>query len=374
MKKKIGIITLPLNTNYGGLIQAYALQTVKERLGFSACVLDTPRYVLRLDNHMLYLKRMIKKILGCYQGAIYKEKEYYESYPIVARNTEMFIQKYIHRVKINDFSFVDIDDFYGFVVGSDQVWRPSYFQYTKDAYLNFTGNFDVKRIAYAPSLGVDYWEYSECLTAKCKSLLCKFDAVSVREDSAVDLFERYMDRTVEHVLDPTMLLSREDYVKLCMNARGLESHKDCILSYVLDPVNELDSIMEKVMKLTGKEVYSFNQQSENYKINPSRRVALPVEAWFKAFDDAKLVITDSFHACVFSIIFHKPFIVLINKRRGIARIESLLRLFKLENRIVCNVSNLVNIEDGDFEWNKIDEIMKKWQDKSISFLIKALNC
>ena len=88
----------------------------------------------------------------------------------------------------------------------------------------------------------------------------------------------------------------------------------------------------------------------------------------------QLVITDSFHACVFSIIFHKPFIVLINKRRGIARIESLLRLFKLENRIVCNVSNLVNIEDGDFEWNKIDEIMKKWQDKSISFLIKALNC
>lgn len=183
-----------------------------------------------------------------------------------------------------------------------------------------------------------------------------------------------MDRTVEHVLDPTMLLSREDYVKLCMNARGLESHKDCILSYVLDPVNELDSIMEKVMKLTGKEVYSFNQQSENYKINPSRRVALPVEAWFKAFDDAKLVITDSFHACVFSIIFHKPFIVLINKRRGIARIESLLRLFKLENRIVCNVSNLVNIEDGDFDWNKIDEIMKKWQNKSMSFLIKALNC
>lgn len=52
---------MPLNTNYGGLIQAYALQTVIERLGFSACVLDTPRYVLRLDNHMLYLKRMIKK-------------------------------------------------------------------------------------------------------------------------------------------------------------------------------------------------------------------------------------------------------------------------------------------------------------------------
>mgnify|MGYP001515869472 CR=1 FL=1 len=74
MKKKIGIITLPLNTNYGGLIQAYALQTVIERLGSSACVLDTPRYVLRLDNHMLYLKRMIKKILGCYHGAIYKEK------------------------------------------------------------------------------------------------------------------------------------------------------------------------------------------------------------------------------------------------------------------------------------------------------------
>jgi len=165
-----------------------------------------------------------------------------------------------------------------------------------------------------------------------------------------------MDRTVEHVLDPTMLLSREDYVKLCMNARGLESHKDCILSYVLDPVNELDSIMEKVMKLTGKEVYSFNQQSENYKINPSRRVALPVEAWFKAFDDAKLVITDSFHGTAFSVNLNRPFSVIYPEQFS-TRIECLLQLIGMEERKLSNINQIIGLE-RDISFDKVNEILK----------------
>ena len=373
MKKKIGIITLPLNTNYGGIIQAYALQTIIEKMGFDVYVLDTPRYKFPIDNKLLYLKRFVKKIVRKYNQAVFLEKEYYESYPVVAQNTEIFIQRYIHRVKIKDFSCVKVTDFYGFVVGSDQVWRPSYFRYIKDAYLNFTGNANVRRIAYAPSIGIDYWEYSEELTEMCSLLLKKFDAVSLREDSAVALFAKYMCCNSEHVLDPTLLLNREDYVKLCRNKICLESHKSCLLTYLLDPIDESRNVLDKVKQILGGEVYRLNKQTEDCKIKPLDRIALPVEAWFKAFDDAKFVITDSFHACVFSIIFHKPFIVLLNKHRGFSRIKSLLRIFKLENRIVFNSSDILNIDYNGFDWDEIDKIMKKWQDKSLSFLSNALN-
>ena len=132
-------------------------------------------------------------------------------------------------------------------------------------------------------------------------------------------------------------------------------------------------MLDKVKQILGGEVYRLNKQTEDCKIKPLDRIALPVEAWFKAFDDAKFVITDSFHACVFSIIFHKPFIVLLNKHRGFSRIKSLLRIFKLENRIVFNSSDILNIDYNGFDWDEIDKIMKKWQDKSLSFLSNALN-
>lgn len=372
--KKIGIITLPLNTNYGGIIQAYALQSVLKKMGLNPCVLDTPRYP-DSRSFSIYLKRMIRKIQGVYKAPVFVERKYYQSYPVVAQYTENFIDRYICRETIDDFSALNINGFEGFVVGSDQVWRPSYFRYIKAAYLDFASQSDVKKIAYAPSLGVDFWEYSEELTAICKELLHKFDAVSVREDSAVPLFKQYMDMDVVHVLDPTMLLDIEHYIDLYMNANiPLGSYKGCLLSYILDRNIRKSEIQDYLRNYFDCEVINLDNQPENYNIDPVNRIALPVEDWFKAFHESKIVVTDSFHACVFSILFHKPFFVVLNNERGIARIASLLRLFDLEERIIDSDESLVQAIDSEIDWKKVDLILNDKRMQSFDFLNKALGC
>ena len=97
-----------------------------------------------------------------------------------------------------------------FIVGSDQVWRPSYNQHLEQAFLNFTENWkNVKRIAYAASFGVDNWEFTKKQTKECKRLVQKFDFVSVREDTAVNLCKEHLGIEATHVLDPTLLLSAD---------------------------------------------------------------------------------------------------------------------------------------------------------------------
>ena len=140
----------------------------------------------------VYPKRFVNKILGNKDNIVFLEKYVVKTQSIVRKNTDRFIKEYIHRI----------------VVGSDQVWRPVYFGENRieDAYLNFAKNLTLKRIAYAPSFGVDVWEYSAEQTAKCKALLQKFNMVSVREKSGLQLCHKYLNCEAQWVLDPTMLL------------------------------------------------------------------------------------------------------------------------------------------------------------------------
>ena len=103
------------------------------------------------------------------------------------------------------------------------------------------------------------------------------------------------------------------------------------------------------------------------------RIQQPVEKWLLAFYDAEFVITDSFHACVFSIIFNKPFIVYGNKERGFARFESLLKLFGLEERLVCSPNEIDKVLKTPIDRERVNSIHKQMKEKSLSFLTKNLN-
>ena len=101
-----------------------------------------------------------------------------------------------------------------YVVGSDQVWRPNYNPFMKAMFLGITEREDVKRIAYAASFGTSKWEFSPQMTSECAVLAKKFDMITVREKSGVDLCREYFGVEATWVLDPTMLLNREDYEKV----------------------------------------------------------------------------------------------------------------------------------------------------------------
>ena len=318
---KVAIITLPLHTNYGGILQAYALQTTIQNMGHEVDILE--EYTKPIHNPVLlplvYIKRFICKYLLGQDVEVFKGPE-----ERIRKYTNSFIKKYINIVKIKNWSKQLASEYDVFIVGSDQVWRPKYCPFIEHAFLDFTTNTNVIRLSYAASFGTDVKEYSPDLILRCRELIKQFKAVSVREDSGVKLIKDYFGIESEHVLDPTMLLTKEDYVKLFQNAKVSQSPGN-MLVYILDESNVTDNIVEKIAKEEGLIPFKVNSKVENPLYSIRERIQPPVEKWLRGFSDAELVITDSFHACVFALIFNKKIRIINNEKRGFSRINSLMK-------------------------------------------------
>lgn len=376
---RIGILTLPLHTNYGGILQAYALQTVLERMGHEVVVFDTPNRMplppLK-DIPKCFLKRIVKKLLGRNQKIFY---EYYQNkkvIPVITQNTQRFINSYIHRKEIRNFKELDGETYDAIVVGSDQVWRPLYFvpgwrwQEIENAFLSFASKWKIKRLSYAVSFGTDNWEYTDQQTRRCKALLQVFDAISVRETNGVTLCKKYFDIDSVHVLDPTMLLNEVDYSVFFQKANTPKSN-GTLLNYILDENEKKRALIMHVANQKCLRAFSVTNPHENDETKPlNERIKPSVEKWLRGFYDAEFVITDSFHACVFSILFKKQFVVVGNKERGLSRIESLLQCFGIENRIVEDSVQVMRLPLIDYD--KVYVKLEKYRKKSLEFLNVAL--
>ena len=337
---KVAILTLPLNINYGGVLQAYALQTTLERMGHEVTILDKEKKwkqpLWRVPFSLL--KRLILKIITRGQSVIFFERYWNRVYPLISVNINKFINQYLHIriVDFNDFNDIKESDYDAIIVGSDQIWRPKYFGKTiENAFLAFTNNWEIKRVSYAASFGTSAWEYSKHATKQCAKLIRDFDAVSVREFHGIDLCKKYFNVDAQWVLDPTMLLNENDYTNL-INQDELQSKSGDIFYYILDETDDklsLLQLLEKELNLKGFRIKVQSASAGSFDVQP------PVEVWIKSFIDARYVVTDSFHACVFAILFNKPFIVYGNKERGLSRIESLLKDFNLDHRLIYSSSD-----------------------------------
>ena len=376
---KIGIITQPLNTNYGGLLQNYALQQVLNRLGHDAYTINHnifSTYTRRWDIMLLWrIKQFIKKVLG---------REYYPSYKefYTTKNICLeFVRKNIQTTPIfkNEKELQNIiktHQFKAYVVGSDQVWRPCYSSNIYNDFLNFCKEeTSIKRIAYAASFGVKEWEFSEEQTEKCAILAKLFNAISVREDSSINLCKEFLGVDATHVLDPTLLLEKEDYIKLVEKANEPTSNGK-LFCYILDDNEKIKNSIQYIEQKLSVESFQVKAKickgTISSKDNINDFIVPSPTKWLRAFMDTEMVFTDSFHGCVFSIIFNKPFWIIGNKERGNARFDSLLKLFELENRLV-DVNELKEINlTTPINWNRVNSIKKEWQNKSIKFLEENL--
>lgn len=369
---KIGILTLRLHNNYGGILQAYALQKVLQQMGHDATLIDKSRFIKLpfFKKYPSYFKRLIKNVLFDSNLVVRWDKKYNDDMNVISINTYPFILKHIKRIEANNnYSNIKQDDFDAFVVGSDQVWRPKYFGQAiiPCAYLSFAKEWNVKRISYAASFGTEDWEYTEEQTTECKELIKLFDAVSVRESSAVELCKKHFDTSAMHVLDPTMLLDASDYIKLFEDENTAQS-PGSLMCYILDENKEKQEVVSCIEQTLHLKSFSVNSKYEVADAPLEERIQPPVEAWLRGFNDAEFVITDSFHACVFSILFEKPFIVYGNKNRGMARFHSLLSIFGLENRLITNNEDALRIINEPINWGAVNAKKKEWQEKSYNFL------
>lgn len=372
---RIGILTLPLHTNYGGILQAYALQTILERIGHQVKIIDVYQ---KISKPELGVFQKTKKVVGrivknaFLGGHCYLD---YESYmfsirPQVTQYTNKFINTYLHQFHVNNFSDIKESDFEAYVVGSDQIWRPKYYSNIEDAYLEFTREWDVKRIAYAASFGTDKWEYTEQQTNACKSLVHKFNAVSVREDTGINLCKDYLDVDAVKMADPTLLLDKEDYIGLIKKCNPQPLEGD-LFNYILDMTPEKQMLIDKIANEKGLTPFRVNAKDGNdRRISLEERIQQPVETWLQAFRDAKFIVTDSFHACVFSIIFNKPFVVVGNEKRGLSRFYSLLKDFGLEDRLITfPLNESIHVQ----KVGNLKDIISKKRKASIKFLEDNLN-
>lgn len=235
-------------------------------------------------------------------------------------------------------------------------------------FLKTKPNNCIKKIAYAASFGVDYWDFTESETKTAQRLINEFSFVSIRESSGIKLCSKYFNsnNTIQ-VLDPTMLIETEIYIKKIVK-KPFKTHKAHCFLYLLDYNNITNKHI--VETLLPKDAELLTAKVERNIIKKYFREKNTVEDWLSAIYHSDMMITDSFHGCVFSILFHKDFYVMSNEVGGNARIQSLLSLFKLNNRLID--STFIPQEKTVIDWNAVDLQLQKLRKVSIAYLYKAL--
>lgn len=376
---KIAVITLPLHTNYGGILQAYALKTVLESMGHEVSVMDR-RVKMPLPvwwkAPFIYASRMLKKMFKPSSGVeVFRELHFRKELPVMARHVTKFVDSYICPRMLSSYKDIREGEYDAFVVGSDQVWRPRYFGRIEDAFLQFTAGWDVKRLSYAASFGTEQLEYDYTTLEICSELLEHFDAVSVREDLGVKMCEEWFDcdRAVQ-VLDPVMLPDVSIYRELASASAG-HSCRGKVMTYILDPSKEKTAVVDFISKAAGKEVSPAYVDVRDRRLPADQRTVPPMEQWLAGFCDADFVVTDSFHGCVLSILLHKPFIAVGNSLRGMARMNSLLSMFSLDDRLVQGIDPE---DDGEYwlsqpDWDAVDAVLEEKRKEASAFLENVLN-
>ncbi|SHK89494.1 polysaccharide pyruvyl transferase family protein [Fibrobacter sp. UWB12] len=351
---KIRILTQPLGHNIGGILQNYALITVCKAYFDDVKSFNIPFSIPFLFPILKYgacVKRLFIKLFINHNVVV---RWWLENRIRKPQKGDLIDVARFNWLCNHDFS----DSF--FVFGSDQVWRK---EMSPDI-MTFFGSFlkdDVPRIAYAASFGVDYWQFSTDETKKIIPLLKKFRAISVREESAVRLLaEHGVDSQL--VLDPTMLLKADDYAHLESEVSCDYAKANHIFVYCLDE------------HLNQKDVLCQLEQTLNVPLLLLNEKNLQVDMWLSALRTAEYVITDSFHGTVFSILFHKKFIVVANEYRGLTRLQSLLKMFGLENRLIMSFEDFdCEKLDAEIDYKSVDVILNQEREKSLTFLSESLS-
>ena len=347
---KIAIVTLPLISNFGGILQNFALQHCLKSMGHQPYTIDLDQSpsLIRYIARCLYLTLINKRITF---ADTYKRNPAIESF--LERNIQLTdrVKKYSNNDSLRKYD--------AYVVGSDQVWRFTNSKYEiEDVYLNFTDGLNCNRIAYAVSFGDAKWNYPENITKKCRELVSSFDAVSVRESSAIELCKENLGITPIQVLDPTLLVDKVVYLRLC---EMITPRKGLLVAYILD------SNPYKISMVTH---FADSKGLKPVVISESRKGGITVEDWLAYYRDADFIITDSFHGTAFSIIMEKEFVSISNAKRGNDRFISLLGQLGLIGRLINEGDEIGELPE--INWDEVNTRKADKRIQSINFILNGL--
>lgn len=365
--KKIATVTFHRAHNYGAVLQAYALEKNINKK-YNAEILDyydekifdqykTIRFSGK--NFFVFAKRLVKDILNF---RIINQKRY-NNFNLFIKSSLKLSNKYTYK----NIKGLAKDNYNVLITGSDQVWNPDIVGELSDIYtLNF-GDAKIKRISYAASIGNSRIE--EKYKEEYKKKISKIDYISVREEDGKKALEEIIDKPIEVVLDPTLLLTQEEWdkeIQECTNEK-----EKYILAYVVEENEEYRKIVNYLSEKTGLKIIHFEKRNKYKNILRSAYTDGPLE-FVNLIKNAEYVIATSFHATVFSIIFHKKFFIVPHKKTG-SRVTNLLEKLGIKNRTAYTLEDFEKI-DYNFEtdWNPVEEKLEQERKKSITWLDKAI--
>lgn len=342
------IITFHWATNYGAVLQSYALQTYLMEQGKDVHIID---YVPKG-----FEKTLPRALIGKSISQIRTQWREYQK----ERKMRVFRQKYLRLTK----RFVTLAELRAhawstgmYICGSDQIWNPYFTMHgengvTTSYYLDFLP--EGQKVAYAASFGVT--SLNNDMERVIDPLLRQFDRISVRESTGVSILEK-IGVQAELVCDPVFLIQRTQYEKL-MNERT-ESGK--VFKYILhknqDAANQIATYIQDRLRV---ECY---EQMET----------MTIHEWLSGLRSARFVVTNSFHAVAFAIIFHVPFVAVLIKGSGMNdRLLTLLSAVGMESRIIYDMdeAKINTIMQEQIDWNKVDESVRSMRKRSQAFLLR----
>lgn len=365
------------NPNYGGILQAWALQQALHDLGHD------PRVDSTRSSQQSALRRFLKEARHfaidrlCPAGLV--PARFVKGIAKREANRELlrFPREHIRSVALykggGRVSREVLDLTEAFVVGSDQIWRTSYMDVSSFLLDFLPEGRPAPRIAYAASFGVDTTEgFSPELTARTKELAQRFNAVSVREESGVAMAHELWGLQAVRVIDPTLLLSPARYETIM----GEDSVHGGLASYILDASKASSALVDQAASHIGASVHHLfpplATSLTDLRRHPERYRRPSVGDWVRTIARADAVVTDSYHGTLFSILFNKPFLVSLNAKRGATRFETILQILSLEDRIVQHDGEDLARLEAPIEWEAVNTRIAAEREQGLDFLTSAL--
>lgn len=366
---RVAIITINDNNNYGNRLQNYALQQYlfnKIKIEKVDTIWYDPQYRYMSQTNIFSWETWIKYIINWKNQRVYLKEEYLKNnirmYNI-SKFTEKINTRFDFKIKNNLEAKYDY-----FIVGSDQVWNLNFWSKKCDhaniRFLKFAPK--EKRVAYAASIAIP--SIPKDKEQFFRDSLNEMKAISMREKSGAELVKNLTGKDVPVVVDPTILLSKEEWQKIELVPEWYNGEKYILTYFLGNP----SPIIENLAKKNNWKIYNLMDKS-NLDLYASR-----VEEFVYLIEHAELVATDSFHACVFSILMNTPFLVVNRKEKGMAdmtsRIDTLLELFGYQDRyIVDGKCDLSDEEILHMDFSNVKAIQEREIARSTAYIKKALN-
>lgn len=361
---KAGVVTFHSANNYGATLQTWALQKVLKDYGVDAGVIHYhPDIIDRLYDPLLG-KHGLKRMLNQFRLSVKSPKSlerYHKFQKFLTKNFKLIGDfKTYEELKAAN---LKLD---AYITGSDQVWNPAHIGGFDPAYYLDFAEPGSKKLSYAASIGSDY--ILPAYQDDMRKSLSTYTAISIREGSIKEAVQELTEVPVEVVLDPTMLLTKKDYEEIKVKSPIKEPY---ILVYMIEKNNQVKSLANTISISLGirtiqrRPIKGFvNELPPFYTADAGEFIGL--------IEGAEVVITNSFHGTVFSILYEKPFISMLHSDTG-SRTVDLLTELGLESHILYDIKDfnefsMFQIQDPAKLRNRIDELKKS----SREFLVKNL--